>query len=252
MQLLVERALREQADTATNKMLTLWSELCLKELHKPMEVMVCNRREHPNFSSYPGQVNIANPVALQGKPVLVLFMENTIKLNFIIISHELGHWVLKLQGREAVINHSDFHSEIEIFLNSLCSHPAVYKLQREMGHEPQSEIDSRANHDIAIISRYTEPTEIKLQIRSALVFSDDLINCSASTRKGLQNSLSKNYPKTEKIVNEILECKGSKDLSINENASTFVHELINRLDLGKNWQVVDNLGKLRDYVVNPT
>ncbi len=161
----------------------------------------------------------------------------------------MAHWVLKLQGREAVINLADLNSEIEISLNSLCSHPAVYKLQRELGHEPQREINSRANHDIAIISNVAEPTEIKRQIQEALFFSDDLINCSTSPKKGLQNSLSKNRPKTEKIVNEILECKGSKDLSINENASTFAHELIKRLDLWNNWQIADNLGELKKMCI---
>jgi hypothetical protein len=134
-------------------------------------------------------------------------------------------------------------------LNNLCSHPALYKLQRSMGHEPQSEIDRRANHNIVGVSKTAERDDPLVQVKDALLFTDDLINCSEDVRKGLQRIIAKRWPKTGKIVNKILEIKGTKDLSIIENANMLPQEIINQLSLSGKWSVVDGIQYLKDFVL---
>jgi hypothetical protein len=81
-----------------------------------------------------------------------------------------------------------------------------------------------------------------------LLFTNDLINCSEDVRKGLQHIISNRYPKTERIVNRILEFTGTKDLSIIENANMLSNEIIEGLSLSGNWSVVDSIQYLKDFV----
>jgi hypothetical protein len=249
-----EIELREQADKSTNKMLDLWHQLCIKEIGKSVEVLVFNRRDSPDLMNCNGVVNTNGIIPWKGKASLALFLENTSCLNYKIVTHEVGHWILKLQGVKGVRNDEEsgeakFEGGTEMLLNNLCSHPALYKLQRNMGHEPQSEIDSRANHNIVLVSKIAETDNPLVQVKDALLFTDDLINCSENVRKGLQRIISKRYPKTEKIVNRILEIKGTKDLSIIENANMFPQEIITRLSLSGNWSVVDSVQFLKNFVI---
>jgi hypothetical protein len=56
-------------------MLDLWNNLCIEKLHKTMEVMICNRRDHSTFSSYKGQVNIACHALAGENPSCFVFGE---------------------------------------------------------------------------------------------------------------------------------------------------------------------------------
>jgi hypothetical protein len=186
-----EIELRGQADKPTNKMLDLWHQLCLKEVDKSVEVLVFNRRDCSDLRNCKGVVNTNAIIPWEGKASLGLFLDNTSRLNYIIVTHELGHWILKLQGLKGVMNDEEsgkakYEGGTEMSLNNLCSHPALYKLQRSMGHEPQSEIDRMANHNMVGVSKSAEPNDPLRQIEFALSFADDLINCSEDVRKGLQ------------------------------------------------------------------
>ena len=249
-----EIELREQADKSTNKMLDLWHQLCLKEIGKSVEVLVFNRRDSPDLMNIKGAVNTNAVISWKGKASLGLFLDNTSRLNYIIVTHELGHWILKLQGLKGVRTDEEsgealYEGGTEMLLNNLCSHPALYKLQRSMGHEPQSEIDRMANHNIVGVSKIAEKDDPLRQVKDALLFADDLINCSEDVRKGLQRIIAKRWPKTEKIVNKILEIKGTKDLSLIENANMLPQEIINRLSLSGNWSISDSIQFLKDFVL---
>jgi hypothetical protein len=142
-------------------MLDLWHQLCLKEIGKSVEVLVFNRRDSPDLENCQGEVNANCPVTWEDKVALGLFLENTSSLNYKIVTHELCHWILKLQGAKGVRNSSEpkeekYEGGIEMLLNNLCSHPAIYKLQRSMGHEPKTMIDNMANHNIVFVSKMSE------------------------------------------------------------------------------------------------
>lgn len=244
MKLYYESVLRNQADAPTMRMLNLWHSLCNEKVGASIEVMVGNRRENPQFSAYPGELNTAIPQICGGKLVLSLFLDSLDKANSIIITHELGHWVLKLQGLKAILDKSNPHSNIEIMLNSLGQHPSLFKLQRTLGHEPQKEIDIRAAHSIAMLSKTAE-TSNEQKIENALLFSDDLINCSQSNRIGMKRILNRKHPNTEKLVNKILDIAGSKDLSKLEESLPFCQKVIQELKLGENWCGLDEINTLK-------
>jgi len=71
-------------------MLKLWHSLCKKELCSSIEVMVGNRREHPQFSSYKGELYTAYPEVVGGKLALVLLLDNLSNVRPIFITHELS------------------------------------------------------------------------------------------------------------------------------------------------------------------
>jgi hypothetical protein len=152
MNLYRENWLRKQADTPTIKMLDLWHSLCCKKIDTSIEVMVGNRREYPfhGISTAQGELNTAIPQTYQGKVILALLLDSIKKLNMLVATHELGHWVLKLQGLKSLVNYDERNGRTEILLSSLASHSALYALQRSLGHEPQKEIDKRASYDIGV------------------------------------------------------------------------------------------------------
>jgi hypothetical protein len=246
---LSENEIRKQADKPTNKMVDLWQQLCLKEIGHSVEVLVFNRRDSPYLENCDG-VNTNYLINWKGNASLGLFLDDTLNLNYKIVTHELGHWILKLQGEKLVRNNDEeFGVGIEMLLNNLCSHPALYKIQRSVGHEPQREIDSRTNHDIVLASKIVETDDPQNQIENAIYFSDDLINCSENHRKGLQRIISNKLPRTDKMINIILEIKGTKDISIIENANTFPLEIIKQLRLGGNWSVGNSVEVLKNFVL---
>jgi hypothetical protein len=78
--------------------------------------------------------------------------------------------------------------------------------------------------------------------------ADDLINYSQSHRVGMQRILSLKHSKMERLVNKILETKYSMDISKIEMVSPFCQEVIQKLDLGKNWLEVDEAKILKEQV----
>ena len=179
---------------------------------------------------------------------MVLLLESAKKLDMIIVTHELGHWVLRLQGLKVIVNKNDtdiYSKSSYSELSSLCSHPALYRLQRSLGHDPQKVIDKRAAHDMAFLLRKVEANNEKTNIGDALYYADDLINCSRSYRLGLEPRLNSKLLKTAKIAQEILEIKGRRDLSRIEEVLPFSKEIVQKLNLPGNWIELDELEQLK-------
>jgi len=94
----LENEIRKLADIPTNRMVDLWHDVCNSTLNRPLEVVVENRWKHPRLSSSRHEVNTAFPAGYKGKVVLSVWVESFPDLKPILISHEVGHWVLNLQG----------------------------------------------------------------------------------------------------------------------------------------------------------
>ncbi len=204
MKLYRETAIRNKTDEATIAMLDLWRSLSEKKVGVPIEVVVGNRREHQQLGSFRGELNTAYPHVIEGKIMLVLWLDS-LMINPVVITHEIGHWVLKLQGLSAVTYKPKPHGNIEILLNSFAHHPPLYVLQRFLGHEPQPEIDSRALNDITVFSEKKETRDTQSWIANALLLADDLTNCSDTYRRRLKVVVKKKHPNTAKLLNRILE-----------------------------------------------
>ena len=177
MRLYRETALRKQADEPTLAMLDLWRSLSEEKTGVPVEVMIGDRKKHRQLSSFSGELYAVFPQVIGEKVVIVLWLDSLSNVKPIIVTHEIGHWVLKLQGFCTFHYQADRHNNVEIMLNSMAHHPALYDLQRSLGHEPQVEIDSRSHSDIKLFSKKSRKKESGFCLSNALLLADDMMNC---------------------------------------------------------------------------
>jgi hypothetical protein len=188
-------------------------------------------------------MNTALPQRLGDRLVFMLLLDSTKKIDMIIVTHELGHLVLKLQGLKMLVYRND---RSYWGLGELCSHPALYVLQRSLGHDPQKEIDRRVAHDIAFLRTKIETADEKTNIEKSFYYADDLINCSRSNRIGLERILSNKLPRTAEFVKKILEVKSSRDISRIDQVLPFSKEVVQKLCIAGNWSEYDEIEYLRD------
>jgi hypothetical protein len=252
-----ESAIREKADSPTIAMLDLWHSLCQEKLGTTIEVMASNRKERQQFRSFRGEFNAAYPQIVDGKVVLVLLLDSPKNVQTIIITHEIGHWVLKLQGIYGYQYKPRPHGNIEILLNSFAHHPYLFALQRSIGHEPQNEIDSRAEHDVHLFSNEREPRGRDVWIQNALLLADDILNCSESYKKRLQSIVKKKHHNTAKILHKILEIAPhysppSPGGDYRSFRMPIQKKLIKELKLGAGWQELDEVKALKSMIEGAT
>ena len=124
----------------------------------------------------------------------------------------------------------------------------VVVLQRSLGHDPQKEIDQRVTHDIAFLRTKIETADEETNIKNALYYADDLINCSRSHRIGLERILNKKLPRTAELVKKIMEVKNSRDISKIDQALPFSKEVVQKLGLAGNWSESDDIEDLRGQI----
>ena len=138
-----ESDLRNEADIPTAIMLDLWHEECCKRLKSDVPVQIADRKENPRFKDFDSPFSTATPQELENKLCLVLWLESIEPLEHLLITHELGHFVLALQGFKFLIDSHSPSGEIGGMLNSFAQHPPLFALQRSLGHEPQKMIDDK-------------------------------------------------------------------------------------------------------------
>jgi hypothetical protein len=245
MRMYRETALRKQADGPTAIMLDLWRRLTEEKTGQPIEVMVGHRKEHQQLRDFSGELNTAWPDTIDGRVVLVLWLDSLTNANQVIVTHELGHWILKLQGFRGFIHTRQKRSNIEILLNSMAHHPPLYHLQRSVGHEPQDEINSRCESSIRRFSKNKETKSKELWKENALFLSDDLLNCSSGNRTGLENVIRRQHNETWKLVTKVLELAQCHSLVEPRNNKEFCDKVIEELELGDGWESPDEEEELR-------
>lgn len=248
MRLYRETALRKRADEPTLAMLDLWRSLSEEKTGVPVEVMIGDRKKHRQLSSFSGELYAVFPQVIGEKVVLVLWLDSLSNVKPILVTHEIGHWVLKLQGFCTFLYQADRHNNVEIILNSMAHHPALYALQRSLGHEPQVEIDSRSRSDIKLFSKKSRKKEGGSCLSNALLLADDMMNCSGGDRIGLENVVSKNYPDILRLVKKIITLASSYNLLIADENLEFCAKVIEDLKLGSGWRKVDEGGELTSKV----
>ena len=205
------------------------------------------RKEHPRFAHYQDQVHTAVPEIIDSKLVLLLLMDSMgsmREVDPVMASHELGHWVLKLQGFQALLYRGHEYSSTEILLNSMVQHVPLYELQRSVGHDPQSEIDSHCLHDLKLCSREKEAKSRQSWAETALIFGDDVLNCSAGNRTALMNVVNNRFPNIARIVRTIMQRANSRDLLLPEQNLAFAREVVRCLELPGDWYLADDIGAL--------
>lgn len=239
-----ESELRKLADPPTNSMIDLWCSLSEKVLGRPIEVVVDNRRNNPKLRPSQHEINTAFPAGYKGKVVLSVWLDAFPNLSFLMVTHEIGHWILYLQGFRGMLCHPrDF--DREGLLNSLASHPPLYNLQRSIGHDPQDDVDSRCDHDIKLSS---QPGAID-DVASALYLADDLLNCSFKKRSQLRWTLRRNQPGTLRLVERIVAIASDHDLLDHEQNVGFRRTIVKEMKLKGVWSESDNVKSIKDLIL---
>ena len=145
------------------------------------------------------------------------------------------------------------HGNIEILLNSFAHHPPLYALQRSLGHEPQTEIDSRALNDIALFSQEKEIRDAQSWVGNALLIADDLVNCSDKYQRRLKSIVKKKHHNTARLLNRILKLvphynpiHPNKDFYFSRRP--IQRRIIRDLNLGAGWEELDEVETLKSMV----
>lgn len=244
-----EETLRDGADEAIIRCLDLWHSLCERHFQTRVEVRVGSRKDCPFTAQIRGELHTAIPICHEGKVILLLLFDDTSCVEEVIVTHELGHWVIKLQGYLGLIYHDARHSNEEILLGSLAHHSPLYKLQRSLGHEPQIEIDNRATHNVEVFGRSSErQVDLRSRRLNALILGDDLLHCSEEYAALLRTTLARNHPTTLSYVDTILETIPHYDyLFPTGNADCFLRVAQN-LRLTGRWEPVDESMAIRELI----
>jgi hypothetical protein len=151
-----EAVIQKQGDEPTKRMLILWHQECLSRVKHDIEVIMADRRQNPELRDFPGKINSAAPAVLFDKLYLVLWFDTVDPIKPLLITHELGHWILALRGYKLLVDPAGTYGSIVMNLNSLVQHPPLFALQRSIGHEPQEMIDQKAENDYQYLQKEEE------------------------------------------------------------------------------------------------
>ena len=204
---------------------------------------MADRRENPQLRDMPGTISTASPSVIEGKIRLVLWLENVHPFDPIIVTHEIGHWILCLRGYKTFVDPNNISSENVGSLNSLAQHPPLFALQRSLGHEPQEMIDSQTENDTNYYNEFKE-RDPRRWISDALYITDHLISCSENYRHKLNNVLKKRLPNVNRLVRSVIDLINRSDLHSPENNTKFCYKLIKELQF-QNWIEYDQLSNIK-------
>lgn len=238
-----ESKILENCDEPTRNCIQKWSQLCEENFYERIPVGLANRREHPLLKDTKGELNTAIPINGNGKKILMILLDNLQPAKFLLITHEIGHCILKFNGFYPSVYKPHPNSNIQILLNSLSEHVPLYKLQKELGHNPQEEIDSRAKHNINLFNKEVESSNKDIWIQNSLILSDDIINCSKNLKIDLSTCIKENHPNTYSYVEKILELKNKFNLIDPRENLKFRQSIINLIDNKKNWKTESEIPK---------
>jgi hypothetical protein len=238
-----ETELRNKTDMPTIKMLDLWHEECRKRLESDIPVQIADRKENPRFKDFDSPFSTATPQELENKLCLVLWLESMEPLDCLLVTHELGHFVLALQGFKCLIDSYSPSGEIGGMLNSFAQHPPLFVLQRALGHEPQQMIDAKVRYDISIYEGMNRLPD-EYYIRDGLLVADDLNNCSPDEKQRLIQAVSRKYPKIYNVARIVLESLQYYVLNNPKENFKLLRNLRKVLKLGSSWVELDYAAKL--------
>ena len=225
----------------------MWHELSKKRFGYSIEIGIGNRREHRQLKGFTGELYTASPLILKGETVLCLWLDSFENVNPIFVTHELGHWIIKLQGFKALLNKPHIHSNEEIILNSMCQHPVVYNLQRVVGHDPQFEIDSRARNDIKFV-RKDHPPYSENDADVILMLAEDVFHASNKISRDILKRAKRFHPNVYKKINLVNSILNKYDLLNPEEMLQCEFNIIEELNMGSNWVISEDVEKLEEMV----
>ena len=213
--------------------------------------------KHPEFRKYELEYNVATPEwsDASGRVInkelvndtidlsdimlcLILWLEPKNFENEIIISHEIGHWILFLDG---FTKYSFRHNQkLTVEFSTMHLHFPLYSIQRKFGFDPQHEIDLRVKHDI---ERRKNKSGVYINNEAMLAdvfyLADDIINCSEKYRELLLNVLKNKRPEVYHNVLEIDGLRHDYNLDEKDENNAFVLEVLKKYNLMEKFEIFD-------------
>jgi hypothetical protein len=252
MKLLREKALRSRLDKPFVEFLEFWRFKSNEVLEHQIEILVGNRHEVKQLKHFKGELNTAVPQIIQLDPKLVVYLDNVDPIDPLILTHEIGHWLIKLLDFKNVIFNSDPTSNLSICFNSMTGHVPVYDLQKSMNIDPQKEIDSRTSHNIDLLKKDRESNKSELILHNAILFADDLLSCSIKLYEQLVEILSSKHPQTHTLVEAIIDIAKHYDLTNSDKNARFQRMLIKKLKIKHKWAFADDVFYLKRMIKDST
>lgn len=238
-----ERDLRDIVGMPYIAMLDLWQAASLEKIGVPIEVLVLDRREHPKFKDFDGLLNTALPEVINEEIKLIVYLETINPIDYQLMTHEIGHWILNLRGFRTIRIKED--SFIGSLINSLAQHRALYELQRSLSIDSQELIDFRATDYVSLFSEPNSSIDHRSSMADALMLADILLSCSPSIRLKLIETVAQNCLLTKKYTDIIMETASYYNLLDQENNLKFIRMLIKNLKMKHMWNIVNDLYELK-------
>jgi hypothetical protein len=244
-----EDVVRQHVEPTTIAVMDHWHKLCDAHVGGRLEIVVVDRKDYPLTRDYIGELNTAIAWKIPDRgPVLGVMLDSTRSsiMDEVIFTHEVGHYILFLQGFKA-LRFQPPATNTEILLNSVGHHRPLHAFQRFHGIDPQQQIDDRAQHTLELLRRGSEPESSVGRINAALLLADDLFSCSGGVAQTIRDEGAQRYPDTMRIVSTIMTTARHYDLLKAVPNLRFLQMIAQKLRLGE-WIVFDDAAKLRELV----
>ena len=246
MEYVSESTVRGHGDEAVNALLDVWHQECKAHFKRDIDVILADRTDNTQLRDIPGAIFGASPLIMANKMVLTIWVDTVDRIQPVMITHELGHWVLLLRGYKTMINPQHRPDETAVNLNALAHHPPLYELQQSIGHDPLELTDPDTERDVNFFNnmKYRDASYF---LSDALRAADLMTTCSEHLRHRLEDVLKKRMPITNQYAHTILDVLETHNLTEPEKNLAFVTELLKELKL-KDWVELDFTGRMAEHL----
>jgi hypothetical protein len=251
MKLYSESQLLNGADPATILMADNWHRLCREHLPVDLEVCCGDFRDDARFANSRSLLTSSEirQVGGDGRHVLVLMLHSVDPVEDVLITHELGHNILRLLNFCTARPLNRAFGETAAWLNSLSQHPAIYALQRQHRQDPGRDIDNRARFRttelLASIGRHFTPPLV-----TGLQLADDLMHASAPIADELRRLARTRAPSVLQVAHTVCEVASGYDLTDVVQHEEFLRSAVAALSLGTDWVFGSEVPLLRADLAN--
>lgn len=242
MKIILEDSIRKQGDETTIEFLELWKELSISTLNKHLPVCIRDLKDHPHYKHIDTEFHSTNPYP-ENKPVsLAIWSSHYPNLDDVLITHEIGHGILVLQGFKTILERS-LGININGLIRQLGDHPVIHSIQKQYGHNPQILRDPRARKSINFVRKKPIPWP-ESETLMAMYLADDVYSCSKTISKRILKLSSRYHPTLHDKIERIIQCMNKHDLMDIEENLQCRFEIISELNISGKWVIQDDLQDL--------
>lgn len=218
-----------------------WNEMSKKVLGKRLPICLTERSSLSQFTNFNGELNIAFPTKIGSDDYLAVVVESFKSVSPAIFSHEIMHWILKLEGYPGIRDLNNPQSLLVAHINDLSIHNLLWKRVKKFGKNVEEEINSRAITDLNLMINHQNIDELEL----ALLVADDINNCPDYLATTLHKALKNGYHKSFEYYQIIDKALTSHNLEDPREVKEFLLEIVNNCKIMGKWDIPDETASLR-------